>query len=126
MRNTCNYFPTCFIFNQQRQVGIGLPDRPVVMHDLNLEEMVVHRSAVPLNPTGKLKVQFQYSEDRTSLMVIIIEVIIMSRSFNDHFKDVMLNIILCNHFVDQFHQHILVIILDKSTLNKILASLIKL
>lgn len=80
------------------------------MHDLNLEEMVVHRSAVPLNPTGKLKVQFQYSEDRTSLMVIIIEVIIMSRSFNDHFKDVMLNIILCNHFVDQFHQHILVII----------------
>lgn len=110
MRNTCNYFPTCFIFNQQRQVGIGLPDRPVVMHDLNLEEMVVHRSAVPLNPTGKLKVQFQYSEDRTSLMVIIIEVIIMSRSFNDNFKDVMLNIILCNHFVAQFHQHILVII----------------
>lgn len=105
MRITCNYFPTCFIFNQQRQVGIGLPDRPVVMHDLNLEEMVVHRSAVPLNPTGKLKVQFQYSEDRTSLMVIIIEVIIMSRSFSDHFKDVMLNIILCNHFIAQFHQH---------------------
>lgn len=110
MRITCNYFPTCFIFNQQRQVGIGLPDRPVVMHDLNLEEMVVHRSAVPLNPTGKLKVQFQYSEDRTSLMVIIIEVIIMSRSFSDHFKDVMLNIIICNHFIAQFHQHIPLII----------------
>lgn len=124
MRNTCNYFPTCFIFNQQRQVGIGLPDRPVVMHDLNLEEMVVHRSAVPLNPTGKLKVQFQYSEDRTSLMVIIIEVIIMSRSFSDHFKDVMLNIILCNHFIAQFHQHTPLIIVWRVYLKQ--NSLIKL
>lgn len=124
MRITCNYFPTCFIFNQQRQVGIGLPDRPVVMHDLNLEEMVVHRSAVPLNPTGKLKVQFQYSEDRTSLMVIIIEVIIMSRSFSDHFKDVMLNIILCNHFIAQFHQHTPLIIVWRVYLKQ--NSLIKL
>lgn len=124
MRITCNYFPICFIFNQQRQVGIGLPDRPVVMHDLNLEEMVVHRSAVPLNPTGKLKVQFQYSEDRTSLMVIIIEVIIMSRSFSDHFKDVMLNIILCNHFIAQFHQHTPLIIVWRVYLKQ--NSLIKL
>lgn len=124
MRITCNYFPTCFIFNQQRQVGIGLPDRPVVMHDLNLEEMVVHRSAVPLNPTGKLKVQFQYSEDRTSLMVIIIEVIIMSRSFSDHFKDVMLNIILCNNFIAQFHQHTPLIIVWRVYLKQ--NSLIKL
>lgn len=124
MRITCNYFPTCFIFNQQRQVGIGLPDRPVVMHDLNLEEMVVHRSAVPLNPTGKLKIQFQYSEDRTSLMVIIIEVIIMSRSFSDHFKDVMLNIILCNHFIAQFHQHTPLIIVWRIYLKQ--NSLIKL
>ncbi|XP_022330240.1 uncharacterized protein LOC111128726 [Crassostrea virginica] len=56
-----------------RPVGIGLPDRPVIMHDLNLEEMVVHRMTIPLHPTGKLKVQFQYLEDRTSLTVIIIE-----------------------------------------------------
>ena len=44
------------------------------MHDLNLEEMVFHRMTIPLHPTGKLKVQFQYLEDRTSLTVIIIEV----------------------------------------------------
>ncbi|XP_061173274.1 uncharacterized protein LOC133182440 [Saccostrea echinata] len=56
-----------------RPSGIGLPDKPVVMHDLNLEEMVVPRLAAPLQPTGKLKIQFQYSEDRTSLTVIIIE-----------------------------------------------------
>ena len=62
------------LFVLQRPVGIGLPDRPVVMHDLNLEEMVVHRMTIPVHPTGKLKVQFQYLEDRTSLTVIIIEV----------------------------------------------------
>lgn len=56
----------------QRPPGIGLPDTPVMMHDLNLEEMMVPRYTAPLQPTGKLKVQLQFSEN--SLNVIIIEV----------------------------------------------------
>ncbi|KAL4238844.1 hypothetical protein ACF0H5_003551 [Mactra antiquata] len=54
-----------------RPPGIGLPDTPVMMHDLNLEEMMVPRYATPLQPTGKLKVQLQFSDN--ALNVIIIE-----------------------------------------------------
>ncbi|KAJ8309317.1 hypothetical protein KUTeg_014191 [Tegillarca granosa] len=53
--------------------GIGLPDKPVVMHDLNLEEMMLPRFMPQLEPTGKIKVQFQLSEDKMTLTVIIIE-----------------------------------------------------
>ena len=60
----------------QRPPGIGLPDTPVMMHDLNLEEMMAPRYAAPLQPTGRLKVQLQFSED--SLNVIIIEVMVLS------------------------------------------------
>jgi len=56
----------------QRPPGIGLPDTPVMMHDLNLEEMMVPRYTAPLQPTGRLKVQLQFAEN--SLNVIIIEV----------------------------------------------------
>ncbi|KAL5008999.1 hypothetical protein ScPMuIL_014580 [Solemya velum] len=57
----------------QRPPGIGLPDTPVVMHDLNLEEMMVPRYNPQLKPTGKLKVQLQFTDENTSLTVIIIE-----------------------------------------------------
>ena len=56
----------------QRPPGIGLPDTPVMMHDLNLEEMMTPRYAAPVQPTGKLKVQLQFGEK--ALHVIIIEV----------------------------------------------------
>ena len=49
------------------------------MHDLNLDEMMVPRYAPPLQPTGKLKVQFQFAENRTTLTVIIIEVSMVLR-----------------------------------------------
>lgn len=51
-----------------------MPDKPVVMHDLNLEEMMLPRFMPQLEPTGKIKVQFQLSEDKMTLTVIIIEV----------------------------------------------------
>ena len=56
----------------QRPPGIGLPDTPVMMHDLNLDEMMAPRYATPVQPTGKLKVQLQFGEK--ALHVIIIEV----------------------------------------------------
>ncbi|XP_052273428.1 synaptotagmin-11-like [Dreissena polymorpha] len=49
----------------------GLPDTPVMMGDLNLEEMMAPRYAAPLQPTGKLKVQLQFTDN--ALNVIIIE-----------------------------------------------------
>ncbi|XP_045163194.1 synaptotagmin-11-like isoform X2 [Mercenaria mercenaria] len=54
-----------------RPPGIGLPDTPVMMHDLNLEEMMTPRYATPLQPTGRLKVQLQFTDN--ALNVIIIE-----------------------------------------------------
>ncbi|XP_052766249.1 synaptotagmin-17-like [Mya arenaria] len=54
-----------------RPPGIGLPDTPVMMGDLNLEEMMVPQYTAPLQPTGKLKVQLQFTDN--ALNVIIIE-----------------------------------------------------
>lgn len=51
------------------------------MHDLNLDDMMMPSLTPPMPPTGKLKVQFQMSEDRTSLTVIIIEVLFISSIF---------------------------------------------
>lgn len=59
--------------NSKNQTGIGLPDKPVVMHDLNLDDMMMPRFTPPMPPTGRLKVQFQMSEHNTALTVIIIE-----------------------------------------------------
>uniref|UniRef100_A0A0L8FKI2 C2 domain-containing protein n=1 Tax=Octopus bimaculoides TaxID=37653 RepID=A0A0L8FKI2_OCTBM len=55
-----------------RQNVIGLPDSPFLMHDLNLEEMVP-RYAPPVKPTGQLKLQLNFVEDKTSLNIFIIE-----------------------------------------------------
>ncbi|CAG5133016.1 unnamed protein product, partial [Candidula unifasciata] len=55
----------------KRQV-IGLPDTPVALTELNLEELIP-RYAPPIKPTGKLKLQLLWSTDKTSLTVIIIE-----------------------------------------------------
>ncbi|XP_067680564.1 uncharacterized protein [Haliotis asinina] len=57
---------------KSRQGSIGLPDTPVALHDLNLEEMIP-RYAPPVQPTGNLKVQLQFSHDNTTLTVIIVE-----------------------------------------------------
>ena len=62
----------CDHMSFQRPPGIGLPDTPVMMHDLNLDEMMAPRYATPVQPTGKLKVQLQFGEK--ALHVIIIEV----------------------------------------------------
>ncbi|ESO96569.1 synaptotagmin 21, partial [Lottia gigantea] len=51
---------------------IGLPDTPVALHDLNLDELVP-RYAPPVSPTGKLKVQLQFTDDKHAITVIIIE-----------------------------------------------------
>ncbi|CAC5380377.1 unnamed protein product [Mytilus coruscus] len=60
--------------NAKGQGGsIGLPDKPVVMHDLNLDDMMMPSFTPPMPPTGKLKVQFQMAENKTSLTVIVIE-----------------------------------------------------
>ncbi|XP_069116115.1 synaptotagmin-11-like isoform X2 [Argopecten irradians] len=59
--------------SKSRPGSIGLPDRPVVMHDLNLEEMMVPRQAPQQLPTGRLKVQFQFNANRSALTVIVIE-----------------------------------------------------
>ncbi|GAB1601478.1 synaptotagmin-7-like [Argonauta hians] len=55
-----------------RQNVIGLPDSPYLMHDLNLEEMAP-RYAPPVKPTGQLKLQLNFIEDKTSLNIFIIE-----------------------------------------------------
>lgn len=52
---------------------IGLPDTPVALHEINLEELIP-RYAPPVKPTGRLKVQLQFADDKSSLNVIIIEV----------------------------------------------------
>lgn len=44
------------------------------MHDLNLDDMMMPSFTPPIPPTGKLKVQFQMAENKTSLTVIVIEV----------------------------------------------------
>lgn len=44
------------------------------MHDLNLDDMMMPSFTPPMPPTGKLKVQFQMAENKTSLTVIVIEV----------------------------------------------------
>jgi hypothetical protein len=51
---------------------VGLPDRPVVMGDLNLEAMMVPRCLPMVQATGMLKVQL--SADKESITVIIVEV----------------------------------------------------
>ncbi|XP_055957201.1 synaptotagmin-15 isoform X2 [Patella vulgata] len=56
----------------RRSPGIGLPDTPVALHDLNLDELVP-RYAPPVSPTGKLKVQLQFTDDKHAITVIIIE-----------------------------------------------------
>ena len=61
----------------QRPPGIGLPDTPVMMHDLNLDEMMAPSYAAPLQSTGKLKVQIQFGDK--ALHVIIIEVRIIHK-----------------------------------------------
>ena len=57
----------------QKQGVIGLPDTPVALHEINLEDLLP-RYAPPVKPTGMLKLQLQFTEDRTTLNVIIIEV----------------------------------------------------
>lgn len=82
------YFPLFYIIPEttlilQKPGGIGLPDKPVVMHDLNLEEMMVPRLAPQQQPTGKLKVQFQFNSNKTALTVIVIEVRNKSIGYNN-------------------------------------------
>jgi len=74
MRLNLNKLHGCLYLFQRPPANIGLPDKPVMMHDLNLEEMMVPRMAPQQQPTGKLRVQFQFNENKTSLTVIIIEV----------------------------------------------------
>ncbi|XP_035826582.1 synaptotagmin-1 [Aplysia californica] len=57
---------------QKRQGVIGLPDTPVALTEINLEDLLP-RYAPPIKPTGKLKLQLLFSTDRISLTVIIIE-----------------------------------------------------
>ncbi|XP_076464705.1 uncharacterized protein LOC143296567 [Babylonia areolata] len=58
---------------QKKQGGIiGLPDTPVALHELDLEELLP-RYAPPVQPTGRLKLQLQFTEEKTVLNVIIIE-----------------------------------------------------
>ncbi|XP_070180492.1 synaptotagmin-C-like [Littorina saxatilis] len=56
----------------QQKHSIGLPDTPVALHEINLEELLP-RYAPPVQPTGRLKLQLQFSDDMTTLNVIIIE-----------------------------------------------------
>ena len=64
---------SCVCVCYQKQGVIGLPDTPVALHEINLEDLLP-RYAPPVKPTGMLKLQLQFSEDRTTLNVIIIEV----------------------------------------------------
>ncbi|CAG5129889.1 unnamed protein product, partial [Candidula unifasciata] len=63
--------PPCVQKKQKRQV-IGLPDTPVALTDLNLEELMP-RYVPPIKPSGKLRLQLLWSQDNNSLTVIIIE-----------------------------------------------------
>ncbi|XP_041350741.1 uncharacterized protein LOC121369750 [Gigantopelta aegis] len=60
-----------------KRPSVGLPDTPVALNDLNLDEMQP-RFAPPIESTGKLKVQLQFSPDQASLTVIIVEAVNLS------------------------------------------------
>ena len=74
-----------------------MPDTPVALHEINLEDLLP-RYAPPVKPTGMLKLQLQFTEDRTTLNVIIIEVgrarCDLSAGENAHFSHTRLLLLL--------------------------------